>query len=261
MPARYDVSDSVAVITLDRPDVLNAFDDALGKELLARVEEASHDSDVRCIVITGEGRAFSAGEDLAPLQAQYEAGEAPPLGSTLMDRYNPLIRAIRSAPKPVIAALNGIAAGAGASIALACDFRIAHEKTKLMLAFVKVGLVPDSGALWFLTKMVGEAKALELAMTGDPIDAEEALRLGLVTKVVSLDDFESEWRMTAQNLANGPTRALALIKQLVHSASGSTLNDQLEIEVDAQTEAGSTADHLEGVRAFFQKETPRFRGH
>jgi 2-(1,2-epoxy-1,2-dihydrophenyl)acetyl-CoA isomerase len=260
MGVGYEVSDGVAVITLDRPDVLNAFDDQFGKEVLARFEDAAHDGEVRCIVITGAGRAFSSGEDLGALQSQYEAGEAPPLGETLVNRYNPLIRAIRSAPKPVIAAINGVAAGAGASIALACDFRLASDKAKLVLAFIKVGLVPDSGALWFLNRYVGEAKAHELAMTGNPVDADQALALGLVTKVVPHDDFEKEWREAAQVLANMPTTALALIKKLVHSASENTLNDQLELEVDAQTEAGKTADHLEGVQAFFQKRPPNFTG-
>ena len=260
MPVGYSVQDGVAVITLDRPDVLNAFDDDFGKEVLARVEEAAHDESARCIVITGAGRTYSSGEDLGALQAQYESGATPPLGSTLVDRYNPLIRAIRAAPKPVIAAINGVAAGAGASIALACDFRLASEKAKLVLAFIRVGLVPDSGAIWFLSRIVGEAKAHELAMTGNPIDAQEALRLGLVTKVVPPDDFESEWRDAAQILATGPTRALALTKKLVHAASELSLNDQLELEVDTQTEAGNTADHMEGMRAFFEKRSPNFTG-
>jgi 2-(1,2-epoxy-1,2-dihydrophenyl)acetyl-CoA isomerase len=260
MTVGYEVSDGVAVLTLDRPDVLNSFDDQLGKELLDRFEGAAQDDDVRCIVITGAGRAFSAGEDLGALQSQYDSGEAPPLGETLVNRYNPLIRAIRAAPKPVVAAVNGVAAGAGASIALACDFRIASEKAKLVLAFIKVGLVPDSGAVWFLTKMVGSAKAWELAATGDPIDATEAQRLGLVTKVVPLDDFESEWRSFATTLAAGPTRAFALTKKLVQSSGELSLNEQLELEVDAQTQAGRTADHMEGVTAFFEKRPPKFTG-
>lgn len=260
MPCRYEASDGVAVITLDRPDVLNAFDDELGFAALDAVNKASGDESVRCIVITGAGRAFSSGEDLGALQADYESGRTPPLGDTLTNRYNPLIRAIRNAPKPVLAAVNGVAAGAGASVALACDFRIASDKAKLVLAFVKVGLVPDSGAVWFLTKMVGASRAWELAATGDPMSAEDAASCGIVHRLVPADEFDAAWRSWAGELAAGPTRAYALIKQLVNSASSASLDEQLDIEVDAQTEAGSTADHLEGVQAFLGKRRPDFKG-
>lgn len=260
MPCRYDESNGVAVLTLDRPDVLNAFDDELGNETLAAVRRASDDASIRCIVVTGAGRAFSSGEDLGALQADYESGQAPPLGNTLVNRYNPLIRAVRGAPKPVVAALNGVAAGAGASLALACDFRIASEKAKLVLAFVKVGLVPDSGGVWFLTQMIGSARAWKLAATGDPLGAEEALALGVVDRVASPEDFESAWRSYADELAAGPTRAYALTKELVNAATHVTLDEQLDLEVDAQTAAGATADHLEGVQAFLGKRRPEFKG-
>jgi 2-(1,2-epoxy-1,2-dihydrophenyl)acetyl-CoA isomerase len=260
MPCRYEVSNGVAVLTLDRPDVLNAFDDDLGNETLDAVRRASDDDSVRCIVITGAGRAFSSGEDLGALQADYESGQAPPLGSTLIDRYNPLIRAVRAAPKPVLAAVNGVAAGAGASLALACDFRIASEKAKLVLAFVKVGLVPDSGAVWFLTQMIGAARAWRLAATGDPLGAEEALALGILDRVASLDEFEGAWRSYAEELAAGPTRAYALTKELVNAATHVSLDEQLDLEVDAQSAAGLTGDHLEGVQAFLAKRRPEFKG-
>ena len=260
MPVQYDVEDAVAVITLDRPDVLNAFDDALGKDALDAVRKAAADPVVRCVVITGAGRAFSSGEDLGALAGSYERGEAPPLGDTLVNRYNPLIRAIRSTPKPVVAALNGVAAGAGASIALACDFRIASDKAKLVLAFIKVGLVPDSGAVWLLSKMVGAAKAWELAALGDPVSATDALSMGLVTRVVAPEEFEGAWRSFAGELARGPTRGYSLTKSLVAAAATQSLDDQLEIEVEAQTEAGSTEDHLEGVQAFLSKRPPNFQG-
>jgi 2-(1,2-epoxy-1,2-dihydrophenyl)acetyl-CoA isomerase len=260
MALSYSVDDAVAVVRLDRPDVLNAFNDELGFAALEAVEKAAADDDVRCIVITGTGRAFSAGEDLGALASGYEAGEAPPLGDTLVKRYNPLIRAIRAAPKPVVAAVNGVAAGAGASIALACDYRICVDKAKLSLAFVKVGLVPDSGGLWFLTKMVGAARAWELGASGDPVTADRALELGIVNKVVPEDEFEDAWRAFAKDLAAGPTRAYALIKSLVDSATSVSLDDQLEAEVDAQTQAGQTEDHLEGVRAFLGKRAPGFQG-
>src|SRR5918992_4647673 len=188
----YSVEDGVAIVTLNRPDVLNAFNDELGFAVLDAVSEASKDEAVRCIVVTGAGRAFCSGEDLGALADSYKSGRAPDLGTTLTDRYNPLIRSIRTAPKPVVAAVNGVAAGAGASLALACDFRIASEHAKLVLAFVKVGLIPDSGAVWFLSRMVGTATAFRLAATGDPVTAEDALAMGLFDRVVPADSFEDE---------------------------------------------------------------------
>jgi 2-(1,2-epoxy-1,2-dihydrophenyl)acetyl-CoA isomerase len=260
MVLRQESSGGVVVLTMDRPDVLNAFDDELGTALLEAVEAASADSAVRCIVITGAGRAFSAGEDLGALSGSYERGEAPPLGDVLVRRYNPLIRVLRAAPKPVVAALNGAAAGAGASLALACDFRIATEHAKVSLAFVKVGLVPDSGAIWFLTKMVGAAKAFEISALGDPISADECLRLGLVSEVVPAHSFQDRWREFAAELASGPTRAYALTKALANRAAERSLDEELDDEVRAQTEAGSTKDHLEGVNAFLEKRHPSFGG-
>ena len=260
VPLQYDVEDAVAVLRLDRPDVLNAFDDELGHEFLEALQRASGDGAIRCIVVTGTGRAFCSGEDLGALASSYEAGRAPDLGRTLVARYNPTIRALRAAPKPVLAAVNGVAAGAGASIALASDFRIASEKAKLVLAFVKVGLIPDSGAVWFLTKMVGAAKAWQLAATGEAVGAQDALDLGLVDEVVTTDDFEDAWRARAKELAAGPTRAFALTKRLVSCASERSLDEQLDLEVDAQSEAGRTADHMEGVKAFLSKRPPTFMG-
>ena len=256
----YEVANSVAVVTLNRPDVLNAFNDELGKLTLDAVERAAADEDVRCIVITGAGRAFSAGEDLGALSSSYKRGEIPELGRTLVDRYNPLIRAIRGAPKPVVAAVNGVAAGAGASIALACDHRIASEHAKLVLAFIKVGLVPDSGAVWFLTRLIGTARAWELASTGEPVSAEKGLVLGLFDRVAEAKIFDQEWRSFAERLASGPTAAYALTKGLLYGAADRTLNEQLDAEVEAQTAAGRTEDHLEGVRAFFDKRPPQFKG-
>ena len=256
----FDVADGVATIRLDRPDVLNAFNDEMGDAVLEAMQKASSDEGVRCIVLTGAGRAFSSGEDLAALVDGYKSGDVPNLGQTLVNRYNPLIRTIRSAPKPVLAAINGVAAGAGASIALACDFRIATSKAKLILAFIKVGLVPDSGGVWFLSRMVGAATAWRLAATGDPVDAAQALELGLVDRVVEPDDFENAWREWAAELAAGPTRAYALTKELVNSSTEVGLHDQLDREVRAQTEAGLSADHLEGVRAFLDKRPPHFEG-
>ena len=256
----YTVSNGLGVATLNRPDVLNAFNDELGHGLVDVVREASADEAVRCLVLTGAGRAFSSGEDLAALAGAYERGEAPELGQTLIDRYNPLLRAIRAAPKPVVAAVNGVAAGAGASLALACDFRIASEHAKLVLAFIKVGLIPDSGAVWFLSRMVGTATAFRLAATGDPVSADDALALGLFDRVVPAESFEDEWRSFAGELAAGPTQAYALAKHLVAHASEHSLNEQLDEEVNAQTRAGKTQDHMEGVTAFLGKRSPKFEG-
>jgi 2-(1,2-epoxy-1,2-dihydrophenyl)acetyl-CoA isomerase len=260
MSLNSQVSDGVAVLTLARPEVLNAFNDELGHALLEAVEKAAAENDVRCIVITGEGRAFSSGEDLGALADGYKKGAAAPLGNVLIDRYNPLIRAITSAPKPVVAALNGVAAGAGASLALACDFRIASAKAKLVLAFIKVGLVPDSGGIWWLTKLVGAAKAWELCSLGEPLSADEALRLNLVNRVVPPEEFEDAWRSFAAELAAGPTRAFALTKRLLRSATERPLDEQLDLEGELQAEAGRTQDHLEGVQAFLEKRPPRFEG-
>lgn len=260
MALDYDVDGGVAVVRLNRPEVLNAFNDELGFAALEVVQKASADDSVRCIVLTGTGRGFSAGEDLGALAESYKAGQVPGLGNTLTDRYNPLIRALRSAPKPVLAAINGVAAGAGASIALACDFRIAVEGMKMSLAFVRVGLVPDSGGIWFLTKMVGAARAWELAATGNPVTAERCLELGLVNRVVPAGEFEEAWRSWAAELAQGPTRAYALIKSLANGAATLSLDEQLEAEVDAQSAAGRTSDHLEGVQAFLGKRAASFEG-
>lgn len=260
MVLRYDVGGGVAVCTLDRPDVLNAFDDRLGHGLVGDVQKAAEDESVRCIVVTGAGKAFSAGEDLAALSADYDAGSAPDLGHILRDRYVPLIQAVRGAPKPVVAAVNGVAAGAGASLALACDVRIVSDRARFILAFVNVGLVPDSGALWFLARTIGAARAWQLAASGRPLGAEEALELGLADEVVPVDDFERTWRERAQTLASGPTRAYGLIKELLGAAGDLSLDAYLEREAEAQTAAGKTRDHLEGVRAFLEKRPPGFRG-
>lgn len=260
MALLLDVADGVAVCTLDRPEVLNAFDHSLGTQLVEAVRDAAADPVVRCIVITGSGRAFSSGEDLGALSADYEGGSAPDLAEILKERYIPLIHAVRSAPKPVVAAVNGVAAGAGASLALACDLRLATVRAKFVLAFVNVGLVPDSGALWFLARMIGTARAWQLASTGKPLGAEEARDLGLVDEVVPDDEFEQVWRTRALALAGGPTRAYALTKQLVNAAAELPLADYLAAEADAQGAAGRTQDHLEGVAAFVEKRPPRFRG-
>jgi len=260
MPVGYDFGDGVATVTFDRPEVLNAFDENLGRDALAAVRRAAGDESVRCVVLTGAGRAFSSGQDLAALRADYSDGATPDLSRILRDYYNPLIRAICGAPKPVVAALNGVAAGAGASIALACDFRIASEEAKLMFPFFAVALVPDSGALWFLARMIGHARAWDLVAAGAPVGAREALDLGLVNEVVGAEELGERCLAFAARLAAGPTGAYALTKALLYSAPETTLADALEREAQAQGQAGRTADHREGVEAWLAKRTPRFGG-
>lgn len=256
----YDVDGGIATITLNRPDALNALNAELSDALRVAIERAATDTAVRCVVLTGAGRAFCAGADLTDLEPVYKAGEKPPLGDFLRTRYNPIILPIVRMEKPVIAALNGIAAGAGASLALACDFRIASEKAKFFQAFIKVGLVGDSGANYFLPRLVGFAKALELAMTGDIIDAHEAFRLGLVTQVCAPDELEKTVRLFAEPFATGPTRAYALTKQAMHFGATNDLASTLDYEADLQSQIAHTADHMEGVTAFLEKRDAHFQG-
>jgi 2-(1,2-epoxy-1,2-dihydrophenyl)acetyl-CoA isomerase len=256
----YGSAGGVATVTLNRPDNLNSLNTALTEELQKVLAEAAGDPDVRCVVITGAGRGFCAGADLAQLEDAYNAGEPPALGDMLRARYHPVIFPIVNMEKPVVASVNGVAAGAGASLALACDFRIASDKAKFFQAFVKVGLVPDSGSTYFLPRLVGIAKATELAMLGDIIDAQEALRIGMVTKVVPADDLVSETRAFAERLASGPTRAYALAKKALRFGAVMDLENSLEYEADLQNQVALTADHLEGVKAFMEKREPKFEG-
>lgn len=256
----YDVADGIATITLNRPDVLNALNGTLAQEIHKAVVQASGDPDVRCVVITGEGRAFSAGADLTEIEPAYRAGEIPPLGDALRQRYNPMVQPIVECTKPVVASVNGVAAGAGASLALACDFRIASDKARFFQAFIVIGLIPDSGANYFLPRLVGLAKALELAMLGDMIDAQEALRLGLVTKVVPHDSLADETRAFAAQLAAGPTKAYSLARRAMHFGSAHDLEQTMDLEADFQQELATSPDHIEGVTAFLEKRSPKFQG-
>jgi 2-(1,2-epoxy-1,2-dihydrophenyl)acetyl-CoA isomerase len=257
---RISAEGAVSIVTLARPEVLNAFDEELGAAVLDAVRRASEDASVRCIVITGEGRAFSSGEDLGALAGAYSSGAAPDLGRILEERYNPLVEAVRAAPKPVVAALNGVAAGAGASLALACDVRIASDNARIVFGFSRVGLVPDSAGLWFLARAVGVARAYDIVTLERPIGAGDALALGLVNDVYPAHEFDAGWRARAASLAAGPTRAYALTKRLLQDAPARTLQEQLALEVDAQREASRTADHREGVAAFLEKRDANFLG-
>ncbi|MGD0688723.1 MAG: enoyl-CoA hydratase-related protein [Candidatus Bathyarchaeia archaeon] len=257
---RYEKSDTIATITLNRPDVLNAVNETMGKELLDALRSAERDDEVHCLIITGNGRAFCAGEDIQDLRGQYERGENPKLGERLLLKYNPIIRQIRRMQKPVIAAVNGVAAGAGAGIAYSCDIRIASDNARFLQAFIKVGLAPDSGTSFFLSRLAGFSKALELSLTGDELTSKDAERLGLVSKVVPAEQLIGTARELATKLAQGPSRAIGLTKRALNKSISSDLETVLEYESYLQEIAGATADHIEAVRAFFEKRKPLFKG-
>ncbi|MGO4887682.1 enoyl-CoA hydratase-related protein [Anaerobacillus sp. MEB173] len=251
----YKVENAVAYITLNRPDKLNAFTETMNREIIKALKEANKDKETRCIVITGNGRAFSSGEDLASVNDDTDHAEF------LRKRYNPMVRQLAMTEKPIIAAVNGVAAGAGMSLALACDFRLASEKASFIEAFIHIGLVPDSGNLYYLPRLLGHAKALELAVLGEKVSAEKAKELGLVTEVFEIDNFDSEIRRFAERLAAMPTKAIGLIKRYLQKSWQHDLNEMLEMEAYAQRTAGLTHDHKEGVQAFVEKRKPVFNGH
>jgi 2-(1,2-epoxy-1,2-dihydrophenyl)acetyl-CoA isomerase len=248
---------AVLTLTLNRPEALNALNRETTGELRTGLEAAGRDSGVGAIILTGAGRAFCAGADLKDVSARYQAGDTD-LGADLRTNYTPLIRAIRASPKPVIAALNGTAAGAGLSLALACDLRIAAADTQLIVIFVRVGLVPDAGSLFFLTRMLGLSKATELAMTGDPLSADDALRLGLVAAVVPGDQLMAVALERARRLAEGPRQTYALIRQGMERALHLDLEQTLELESQLQALAAKTPDAQEAIRAFLEKRKPIF---
>ena len=253
---RVDVDGPVATLTLDRPEALNALNVGVKVALRDALERIAIDRTVRAVILTGAGRAFCAGQDLA----EREQPDAAPLDVELRERYNPIIRALRTMGQPVIAAVNGVAAGAGASLAFACDLRIASADARFVLAFGRIGLVPDSGATWFLPRLVGGARAAELALVGDPVGAEEALRIGLVSRVVAADVLMSEARALADRIAAGAPLAHALTKQALDRSWSIDLEESLEGEAKLQGIAGASVDHAEGLAAFREKRPPRFTG-
>ena len=243
-------------ITLNRPDKLNSFNTALHAELKVALTKAEDES-CRAILLTGAGRGFCAGQDLSD-RAQSDG--PPDLGKTLEASYNPLVRRLRALKKPVICAVNGVAAGAGANLALSCDIVLAARSAKFIQAFAKIGLVPDCGGTFFLPRLIGDARARALALLGEPISAEKAADWGMIWKVVDDAELMAEARKLTAHLATQPTQALALCKQAFNESSANTMDEQLDLERDLQRQAGHTPDYKEGVAAFMEKRAPHFTG-
>ncbi|MES2558084.1 MAG: enoyl-CoA hydratase-related protein [Bacteroidota bacterium] len=256
MELKITHSNGVCTITLNRPEVFNSFNKVMAIALQDALDDCASNDEVRAIVITGEGKAFCAGQDLA----EATDPNGPELQSIVRDHYNPIIERIRAIEKPVIAAVNGVAAGAGANIALACDLTIAKHSASFIQAFSKIGLIPDSGGTFFLPRIVGMQKALGLMMTGDKVTAEQADAMNMIYKAVSDESFEEEVTKLAETLAKMPTRGLGLTKKAVNQSFSNDLTGQLALEEELQTEAGQTEDFSEGVNAFLEKRKPEFVG-
>jgi 2-(1,2-epoxy-1,2-dihydrophenyl)acetyl-CoA isomerase len=254
----YAVSNGVCTITLNRPEVYNALNEQMKKELNEALKEAEKDPNVRCLVLRGAGdKAFCSGQDL-----KEHAGKDTrrSLKESLEKSYNPMIRKMRNMEKPIIGMINGVAAGAGLSIALACDMRIMADHAKLIEVFIRIALVPDSGSHWFLTRLVGMGKAFEYAVLGNDITAAEAERVGLVNKVVPAAELESATMAIAEKLATAPTKSIGLIKRALNKALSSDLDSLLDYEAYLQEIASLTEDHREGVQAFLEKRSAQFKG-
>jgi 2-(1,2-epoxy-1,2-dihydrophenyl)acetyl-CoA isomerase len=249
----------VLAVTLNRPDKLNAFNPEMHQRLKAALERARDEPEVRAVLLTGAGRGFCAGQDLA--ERNVAAGAAPiDLSVTIGSYYNPLIRRMRELPKPIVCAVNGVAAGAGANIALACDLVLAARSASFVQAFARIGLLPDSGGTYFLPRLAGMARAMGLAMLAEKLSAEDAERWGLIWKAVDDAQLMDEAASLARTLADGPTRAYGLIKKALYASASNTLDAQLDMERDLQREAGVSEDYREGVAAFMAKRKPVFKG-
>lgn len=251
---RHELRDGLATITLNRPDSLNALNAAMRGELLAAFKAAARDEAVRCVVLTGEGRGFCSGADLRGGEGERQ------FRRVLTDEYNPLVAAVRELPKPVIGAVNGVAAGAGVSLALACDLVVAAEEARFILAFVKIGLVPDSGSTRTLVRALGRHRAAELIFTGEPLTAKGAADAGLVAAVVPAAELPAAAAELARGLASGPTKAIGYAKGLINRAEQDDLGESMALEAALQELAGRTEDHAEGLAAFAEKREPRFGG-
>lgn len=258
-PLLIEDRDGVRTLTLNRPEAFNSLTVRLKEDLLAALGDAASDGSVRAVVLTGAGKAFCAGQDLKEHLELLQAGDGAPLG-TVEKHYSPIVTAITSLPKPIIAAVNGMAAGAGASFAYACDLRIAADSAKFLMAFANVGLSADSGAAWTLPRLIGYGRAMEMFLLAKPVTSEEALRIGMVNQVVAAAEVLPTALALATRMATGPTAAYAKIKEAMLVSAGGTLAEGLAVEGRTQVEAGATADHREAVAAFVAKRDPRFQG-
>ena len=256
MNITISISQGVCELKLNRPSIFNSFNQAMAFELQKALDDAESNDEVRAIIITGEGRAFCAGQDLAEAMDP----EGPELQAIVKDHYNPIIERIRAIEKPIIAAVNGVAAGAGANIALACDITIAKKSASFIQAFSKIGLIPDSGGTFFLPRIIGMQKALALMMTGDKVSAEEAEKMNMIYKAVDDENFEQEVKDFALKMAKMPTKGFGLTKRALNLSMNNSLTEQLAVEEKLQTEAGQTYDFQEGVNAFLEKRQPEFKG-
>lgn len=255
----FETEQSVATITLNRPTVLNSFTMPMAAELQQALRVCSEDDGIRAVLLTGAGRAFCAGQDLAEA-ASADGSPAPPIAEIVRRTYNPTVRAIRAIEKPVVAAVNGVAAGAGANLAFACDIVVAADTASFVQAFSKIGLIPDTGGTFFLPRLVGLARATALAFFGDKLSAADAHQIGMIYRVVPVSQLMDEARSIARKLATLPTRGLGLTKRAFNQSLANDLDAQLEVEAELQAEAASTADFAEGVRAFLEKRQPSFAG-
>ena len=251
------IDNKVAYVTLNRPEVFNSFNREMALRLQSVLDQCENDQNIRAIVLSGNGKAFCAGQDLKEVT---DPEINPGFRKILEEHYNPIITRIRNIKKPIIAAVNGVAAGAGANIALACDIVVAHEKVSFIQAFSLIGLVPDSAGTFFLPRLIGFQKAQALAMLGDKISAEEAERLGMIYKLIPLESFEEDVQKLVVKLANMPTKALGLIKELFNQSMTNNLDQQLALESKYQIEAAQSEDYAEGVAAFIEKRKPEFKG-
>lgn len=252
----FEIKNSIAYITLNRPDKFNSFNREMALLLQNRLDECASLHEIRCVYITGAGKAFCAGQDIGELVGE----DKIELAQILSEHYNPIVKRIRNLPKPVIAAVNGVAAGAGANIALCCDIVVASEAASFIQAFSKIGLIPDSGGTFTLPRLIGWQKASALMMTGDKVSASDAERFGMIYKVFAADLFEEEGKKIAQTLADMPTKGLAYTKHVLNYSFNNSWEEQLEVEDQFQQKAALTEDYQEGINAFLEKRQANFKG-
>lgn len=258
-PLLLNIGDGVAKITLNRPEKLNSFNTNMHAALSRALDQVENDGTVRAVLLTGSGRAFCTGQDLGERLELVKSGQPIDLGDRLRERYNPLVSRIRSFSKPTVCAVNGVAAGAGVSVALSCDVVVAAESARFILAFSKVGLIPDAGATWMLPRLIGEARTRAMAMTGEPVLAKDALRWGMIWRVVADAELMENAHTLAKSLADGPSAALRMTKKVIQESAVTSFEDQLEREADYQQNVGRLPDYVEGVSAFIEKRKPNFQ--